>query len=105
MTVTAELIASWVATGLVGFGLVLTWVRNGKSHAKHMAKVEAKVDEVKVDTEELKKGQTDQNKKMDSIEKEISSINVHCAGVTAGFEARLRTSEAEIDVLRRKKRV
>lgn len=105
MAVSAELVASWVATGFVGIGLVFTWVRNGKSQAKNMAKLEAKVDGVKDDTEELKKGQTDHNQKMDAMKADINKMGVHCAGVTSGFEERLKTNEREIEALRRKKRV
>jgi len=37
-------IAQWVATGIIGIGLIATWVKNGRSQAEKFGQVEGKIE-------------------------------------------------------------
>jgi hypothetical protein len=37
-------IAQWVATGIIGLGLIGTWLRNGRSQSEKFGKVEGKIE-------------------------------------------------------------
>jgi len=79
-------VASIIGITFVGVGLIATWVRNGRNQARYLGRLETQV-------ENIQKSLADENTGLGSIKKSVEAQEKHCAGVTSGFEERLKNLE------------
>lgn len=80
--------ASIIGVLLVSIGLIATWVRNGRSQARYIGRLENQV-------ENIQKTLADENTGLGAIKASVERQRVHCAGVTGGFEERLKSLEKD----------
>ena len=73
---------------IVALGLVITWVRNGRSQSKRDGVLEERISN-------LSKKLDDENTGLGAIKKSIDKQEVHCAGITSSFEARIKGLERD----------
>jgi len=79
-------IAQWAAVILLSGGLAATWWKNGKGEAKRQGVIEEKIGHLEVSISKS-------SSKSDTILESLHGMKEHCAGVTAGFTARIDTLE------------
>jgi len=79
---------SIIGVCLVGMGLIVTWVHNGRSEARKMGALQEKVTNVET---ELK----DENHGLGAIKDEINDFKLHCAKVSTSLKGRVETLETK----------
>ena len=79
-------VASIIGISFVGVGLIATWVRNGRNQARYLGRLENQV-------ENIQNTLADENYGLGSIKSSVEEQKIHCAGVTSGFEERLKNLE------------
>ena len=75
---------------LVAIGLIATWARNGRSQAKYMGAMETRF------TEQIKTVFSILNNEhtgLGAIKESVDDQKEKCAGVTSGFEERIKSLE------------
>ena len=83
-------VAVWITSSVAVIGVIYTIVKNGRSRSK--ADTELKT-ELKMEIALIKKTLDDPNDGLGAIRREVSAQREHCAGVTSGFEHRLKGLE------------
>ena len=91
----AVVYASFGATGLVAIGLIVTWVRNGRSQAKRDGVIEANQKTIIAQQEVL-------FTKLGEVGREVTSIKTNCATVSTSLKERVITSERDIKEMKTK---
>ena len=85
MAVSPEL----VGVIIIGAGLAVSLIRNGKSSSKHYGEFIGEVKNIREDVIELKKGQ-------DAIGKELNEQLVHCANISSEHRQQIKGLEGEV---------
>ncbi len=73
---------------VLAIGLALTWIRNGRGQAKRDGIIEEKITGIN-------KRLDDPDSGLGAIKKSVDKQSFRCAGVTSGFEERIKTLEEE----------
>jgi len=79
---------SVIGVVVIGIGLIVTWVRNGRSQSKRDGVLEQRIKGVE---DKL----ADDNTGLGAIKKSIDDQRVHCAGVTSSFKERIKNLEED----------
>lgn len=76
-------------------GVIITWLANGRRKGQEMGEVVGKVDTLQRTIDEVKEEITSPETGLPAINKEISAMQINCAGTTAGFGARIKSLEGK----------
>ncbi len=91
-TVSGIEIGTMSVAGVAILGLFVTWIRNGKSQAKHMSEMEGR------QSEQIKTifNKLDENKEvLGAIKESVEGQKNHCAGVVGRFDERIKSLEGK----------
>jgi hypothetical protein len=99
--------AQWVMTGLIAFGLIFTWYRNGRSQRKgiqdyHLMQRE-QFTELKGIVNGIKDNVENENTGLGALSNKLNEMKNHCSGVTASFAERITGHDREIASLRKRR--
>jgi len=83
-------IGVWITSSVAVIGVVYSIVKNGKSRTKQDTELKT---ELKLELKAVKDKLDDPNDGLGAIRRELSSQREHCAGVTSGFEQRIKGLE------------
>jgi len=83
-------IAVWITASVAVITSVYTIIKNGRSRTKSDTQLKT---ELKMDIETIQKLLDDPHDGLGAIRREVSSMKLHCAGVTSTFEQRIQTLE------------
>ena len=88
-------VTQWVMTSVIGLGLVVTWIRNGRSNRDKFTELRTDFRGARDDIREIK---------MDTkaSRAEIGEIKNHCAGVSSGFAERLSGHDRELSEVKKR---
>jgi len=77
-----------VGVALIGFGLIATWMRNGRSQARRQGSLET-------DVKHIKETLDDENTGLGAIKKSVDDQRLHCAAVSSAFGERIKALEGK----------
>jgi len=81
-------IFSVVGVVVIGIGLIVTWVRNGRSQSKRNGVIEERISGINKRLE-------DENTGLGAIKKSVDKQEVHCAKITSSFSERIKNLEGD----------
>lgn len=79
-------IAQWVAVVVIGGGLYVSYRRSNRNEVKGEGVLEEKINHLEETTGKM-------SEKTDKVLEGLNEMKEHCAGVTAGFKARIISLE------------
>ena len=79
---------SVIGVVVIGIGLIVTWVRNGRKQSKRDGVLEQRMKGVEDKLD-------DDNNGLSAIKKSVDDQRVHCAGITSSFKERLKNLEED----------
>ena len=79
-------IFSVIGVVIVGIGLIITWVRNGKSQAKRDGVLEERINNIS-------KTLDNENSGLGAIKKAVENQRVKCSDITSSFKERIKNLE------------
>ena len=91
----AEIVAVVMAI-LVGIGLILTWIRNGRSESEQLGGLKTDVKNIQNSLDSPECG-------LGALSNKIAEFKTHCAKVSTSLSERVKSHEKSIDELRREK--
>ena len=86
-------IAQWLATVIIGVGLIATWWHNGKNRAKDLGSLETEV-------KNIQSTLNDPNYGLGALKEDVSSFKTHCAKVSTSLAERVGSAEKGIEDLK-----
>jgi len=86
-------VAAVIMAAVACLGIIITWIANGRQKGLEMGEMVGKVDTLQGTINEVKEGITNVETGLPAIKKEISAMQINCAGTTAGFAARIKSLE------------
>lgn len=81
---------SWGGTGLVAVGLIVTWMRNGKSQSEKFGKIQERLNNVAEDIGEIKTVTS-------TIKETVNEQRNHCTKISTGLDLRVKFLEKEAE--------
>lgn len=81
-------IFSVVGVIIVGVGLIITWVRNGRSQSKRDGVLEERI-------KNINKKLEDEHTGLGAIKESVDKQEVHCAKITSSFAERIKSLEED----------
>lgn len=89
-------IASIVGIVLIGLGLIITWVRNGRSQAEQFGSL-------KTDVKNIQSCLDNKDCGLGALSNKIAEFKTHCAKVSTSLSEQVKSHEKAIDEIKKEK--
>ena len=92
-----ELVVASTAVGgniLLGIGLAVTWLKNGRSQASKYGELQNEVKNTGEKVDSLRET-------VNEIDRKVDKFETHCAGISGRLDERVHTTERDIKELKR----
>jgi hypothetical protein len=88
-------VATLIIACVAVLGVVITWLSNNRERAERQGSITTEITNIKSDLTEVKNSVTSPEYGLPAIQRELSGMKQNCAGITAGFGARIKALEGK----------